>query len=279
MTEDRSADGSLPSGSVADSRTGWYRDAFARPYLTVYAHRDETAAAHEAAFVAAELGVTAGERLLDLGCGAGRHSRALAARGAQVTGLDLSAELLERAAADAWPTGASLRDSRTRDPEIHYVRGDFRALPFGDGMFSHVASLFTAFGYFDDAGDLAQLRGVARVLRHGGRFLLDFLNAARVRSTLVPRSERELGGYRIVEERAIRSGRVEKHVAMEPLAAEGGSERLTWCESVRLYDRAELDAMLRGLGLTPIRVFGDLSGAPWTADSPRCVLVCTRGEL
>ena len=94
----------------------WYREAFGRHYLEVYAHRDDQSARREVAFAADALGLTPGDHVLDLACGAGRHSRALAAIGCRVAGMDLSPELLASAGAKAG------------GPE--YVRGDMRSLPF-----------------------------------------------------------------------------------------------------------------------------------------------------
>ena len=51
--------------------------------------------------------------------------------------------------------------------------------------------MFTSFGYFETRDeDLAIFRGVHRALRPGGRFVLDFLNEANVRKTLVPHEMR-----------------------------------------------------------------------------------------
>ena len=231
----------------------WYVEAFRAGYLEVYAHRDAAAAEAETAFAVAALGDAT--RILDAGCGAGRHARALAARGLDVIGIDLSLDLLQVGAAE----GGGPR----------YVRGDLRVLPFRDGAFDGAVSFFTSFGYFDEAGNARHAAGLRRVLRRGGRLLLDFLNAAHVRATLVPRSERSRDGHRIVEERAIRGGRVEKDVR---LTAPDGAQR-TWRESVRLYERDDLAALLEASGLVVRSVHGDLAGARFADTSPRCVVV------
>jgi SAM-dependent methyltransferase len=229
-------------------RADWWTQAFRRPYLEIYAHRDDAAAEREAEFVARLLGVAPGARLLDAGCGAGRHARALARRGAEVVGVDLSADLL--AAARAAGGG-------------RYVRADLRALPFRDAAFSHAVSLFTSFGYFDDAGDRAHLAELRRVLRAGGTFVLDFLNAPRVAATLVPQSESTSGGRVFRVSRRIRGGRVEKDV-------ECGGER--WTESVRLYGRDELASLIASAGFRVTATHGDLGGGPWNDAAERCVL-------
>ena len=237
-----------------DGAPGWWTTAFRRPYLAAYAHRDESSAAREASFVASLLGLTARARLLDAGCGAGRHARALAAFGARVVGLDLSEELLAEA--------RSVHD-------VRYVRGDMRRLPFQDGAFAHAVSLFTAFGYFDDAGDRAHLSELRRVLAASGTFAIDFLNPPHVIASLVPESTKTVDGVEIRERRRIREGRVEKDVEIRETAT-GATHR--WTESVRLYDRARLEAMLMAAGFRVTRVHGDLAGGLWSERSPRLVI-------
>ena len=71
--------------------------------------------AQEVGFLADELGLVAGMRLLDVGCGPGRHAHAFAARGIEVVGVDISQRFVDLAARDA-PPGAT------------FVRADARAL-------------------------------------------------------------------------------------------------------------------------------------------------------
>src|SRR5688572_25558206 len=98
----------------------WYTTAFDRVWLRLHPQRDDTEARRFAPTLIALLGLRVGERVLDVACGAGRYCRALAARGLKVTGIDLSADLLEEA--------------RARSPSLPgmplYLRWDARALPF-----------------------------------------------------------------------------------------------------------------------------------------------------
>ena len=84
--------------------------------------------------VVAAVGVQAGETLLDVATGSGNAALAAARRGARVTGLDLTPELLEVATARAADEGRG----------IVFVQGDAEALPFEDGSFDRVTSVFGA---------------------------------------------------------------------------------------------------------------------------------------
>jgi SAM-dependent methyltransferase len=235
----------------------WFEQWFGDEYLRAYAHRDDDDAERLVGLLDG-LGVTgAGRRVLDLACGPGRHTAALARRGARVVGLDLSSALL-RAAREA---GAE-----------RLVRADMRGLPFRDGAFDAVLNLFTSFGYFAaDAEHATVLGDVARVLRRGGLFVLDFLNAPAVRAGLVPRDERTVDGSVVVQERWLSAdGRfVHKRIQV-------GARAKVFAERVRLYERAELEAMMASHGLRAIRAAGDYEGAPHGPHSERLILVGER---
>lgn len=237
--------------------TEWFERWFGEAYLTLYPHRDE-AEAERVVTLLERLGVIGEGRLLDLACGAGRYMAALARRGATVAGLDLSLPLLRT---------AQRRGAR------RLVRGDVRALPLRGASLDAVLNLFTSFGYFDDDAEHDRvIAEVARVLKPGGRFVLDFLNAPQVRASLVPRDERRRpSGTVVVQERRISDdGRfVVKTIRM-------GGEGHAFMERVRLLERSDLERMLQAAGLTVERVLGDYDGGPHTADSPRCLVVARR---
>lgn len=237
------------------SEVPWFEKAFGRDYLTVYRKRNPAAAVAEVDASIARLGVVAGDRILDLACGAGRHSHLFAERGFRVIGLDLSPDLI-RAAADG--PGA-------------FVRGDMRRLPFRTG-FDAVTMFFTSFGYFGtDPENEAVLRGIARVIRTGGRLLLDYVNRDIVIETLVPESEETVKGARVFSRRRITPDgkRVEKDVRME----RPDGTRLTYTESVRLYSPEEMRAMVEAAGFTIASVHGGPDDVPFEPTSARLVIV------
>lgn len=236
----------------------WFEHWFGDEYLELYPHRDDAEATQVVDLLRRVQAVRPDTRVLDLACGAGRHSVALAAAGIRAIGLDLSLPLL--------------RSARRRGLETALVRADMRILPFRDRCFDSVVNLFTSFGYFaHDADHERALREVARVLKPGGRFAMDFLNAPAVRATLVPRDEKVLGTRRVVQERRITASGLSVEKIIRLL-----DDGRTFSEHVRLYGREDLERLFAAAGLVVDQVLGDYGGGAHTAQSPRLILLATR---
>jgi SAM-dependent methyltransferase len=117
----------------------------------------------EVEFLVDALALTPGMRVLDVGCGPGRHAHALAARGIDVVGVDISQRFVDLATENA-PPGATFR------------RADARSLPF-DAEFDVALSLCQgAFGLVGDE-DGEVLRGMARAVTPGGRISFSAFSA------------------------------------------------------------------------------------------------------
>src|SRR3954453_14159546 len=74
--------------------TEWFEEWFGEDYLRLYPHRDDAEARRAVALINHSVGLSPGWRVLDVGCGAGRHAGAFMQAGACCFGLDLSATLL-----------------------------------------------------------------------------------------------------------------------------------------------------------------------------------------
>lgn len=240
-------------------RPDWYREWFGEEYLALYPHRDAEEARAAVELVLRVCGPPRGP-VLDLACGAGRHLQEFRGRGVYVVGLDLSEPLL--------------REARRTIPGQPLVRADMRTLPLAGGSFDLVVNFFTSFGYFSDPDEDRQvLLGIRHVLGSGGRFALDFLNAERVRSDLVPRDERRVGDRRVVQVRRLEQQGQVVAKTIRIYGAGGAEATETYQERVRLYEPERLRQMLTEAGFVTEATFGDYSGAPLTARSPRCILL------
>lgn len=114
----------------------------------------------EADFLHSALALKPGDRLLDVGCGPGRHAIALARKGVRVVGIDISPRFLDLARASASEEGATLS----------LFQMDALQMPFEDEFDAVISICEGAFGLGLD--DLGILRGMTRALKPGGHLAL-----------------------------------------------------------------------------------------------------------
>ncbi|MBX7257539.1 MAG: class I SAM-dependent methyltransferase [Candidatus Hydrogenedentes bacterium] len=238
--------------------SSWFKRAFGDLYPVVYAHRTVEAARPEAQFAARMLALREADSLLDIGCGSGRHLIHLCDVCGHCSGLDYSPDLL-----------AEAREQLGHN--VLLVRADMRAIPF-DATFDVVVNFFTSFGYFfAEEDNLKVIRELVRVLKPGGRYFIDYMNAKHARSTLKPSSSRTSEGYEIRETRWIDLAL--RRVNKSTRVLKDGMEVEHTSESVRLYEQEEFVSMLRGAGLSVDQCYGNYAGAPLSDDQPRMIVI------
>jgi SAM-dependent methyltransferase len=239
----------------------WFASWFDSPhYHRLYAHRDEGEAARFIDAIVTRLRPREGARVLDLGCGAGRHARRLASKGLDTTGIDLS----PRSIAEAAKAGSA---------NLRFRRQDMR-VPFGRQAFDFVFNVFTSFGYFRTEGDdNAVVRNIAAALIDGGCLVLDYLNVSHAERHLTPYEVRRMGGatYRI--SRWLERACLVKHIDIED--RDGHVEQHV--ERVARLGLGDFARMFAAHGLTVEQVYGDYRLGPYdTTTSPRVILVARK---
>jgi len=245
----------------------WFRHAFTTESLLTRPPRLSEATKVEARFIANSLGMAAGSRFLDVGCGYGRLTNHLADAGYCMVGLDLSEDMLKRAQRLASKTDAGA--------QTEYVWGDMRHLEYA-GEFDGVLCTDTTFGYFGDAENLIALRGMAGALRPGGRLIIDTINRSRVLIETPGRSWWEGQGCLIQEDTDF-----DQHTSrlrIKRLMVFSDGRQIETMISIRLYTSHELIGMCRLVGLQLVEMSGSPheQGAYFSSSSRRMVITAQR---
>jgi SAM-dependent methyltransferase len=201
------------------------------------------------------LGLHAGEEVLDVACGYGRIANRLAARGATVTGLDADPLFL----AKAREAGSSAR----------FVEGDMRRLPFGDASFEAALLWFTSFGYFDDDGNRAVLHELRRVLRPGGRAVLELQHLPVVLARFQLQSFVRRGADVMLDEHSLDEG--ERRFETTRTYIRNGSVREI-SFGIRCFMPDELREWLLESRFAAVELVG-ADGEPLTTESRRLIAV------
>jgi ubiquinone/menaquinone biosynthesis C-methylase UbiE len=249
---------------LGPSSTETWDAFFSDFYLRAYAGDVRDAGAEEQALAAASLaGCEPGADVLDVPCGFGRHTIALARAGYRAVGVDRSPALLEearrRAGGERWPK---------------LTRADYRELPFAEESFDAAFNLFTSLGYLGDAEDVKVLAAIRRVLRPGAKLVLETMHRDRLIETWSDNDWRLMGEGRLLLEQ--RTFDVATGVAQttQTLVESGGErESRTW--SVRVYTATELLAMIERAGFSDAKAYGSFEAGPLSAQT-RLVVLATR---
>ena len=192
-----------------------------------------------------------GSRILDAGCGPGRHTLELARRGYEVVGVDMQQSYLDEAAAAT----ASLDHS----PEFRLA--DLRDFSSQD-HFHGAISMFQSIGYTEDpADDLKICRNIRNSLKPGGWFLMESDGKEVIASGFEERTWFERDGRLILLEYGVEGAwsRLRNHWRYRDEDGE-------WYEcdfSYRLFSAFEMGMLLEEAGFASIEFFGGLDGRPY----------------
>jgi SAM-dependent methyltransferase len=233
----------------------------------VYAYQfNEQRARQEAGFVLSALDLKAGQHVLDLCCGQGRHAVKLAAAGCAVTGLDLSQKYLDLAQAGARDAGV----------ELETVRADMREIPF-EGRFDAVVNMFSSFGYLEsEAEDAKVLSAVERALKPGGRLLIDLLNREWVIANYEEKDWHEgADGTLYLERRHFDLESSRNHVTFTVITPDG-DQREIGGHHIRLYTLREIRGLLSSAGLNFERAYGGFEGEDYSIGSRRMIIIACK---
>jgi len=225
--------------------TQWYEALFAN-YGKSYDKESFTqGTVGEVDFVERELQADRSKRILDIGCGTGRHAIELARRGYCVTAFDLSEGQLRRAREKAAEAGVAVDFQRRDATEPHFTRAFDAAIMFCEGAFSLMET---------DEKNFAVLRHAGAALRPGGKLLLTTLHALfplfhSVKDFL------DAGGSGAVTDRLTFDVMTFREQAELTFTDDAGRSH-TVKTNERYYTPAEMRWLLQTAGFATVEIFG-----------------------
>ena len=193
------------------------------------------------------LGLKGGERILDIGCGWGRHVIELAKRGFKVVGIDQSKTMIERA--------MRLRDEANIQMDFHVL--NMEDIDFSE-EFDVVLSLFGSFGYsVSDECDVQILNRIRQSLRSDGQVLIELWNRNRYVAMDKEDVYHEHDGAYILESNCYDPYLGRMNIKRTFLR---GGEETIYKLSVRLYTLCEFVKLLKCTELKYVDAYGSLKG-------------------
>ena len=229
------------------------RDFYAREYLRLYA--DSMASAlGQVEFVERHCSLAPGAKVVDIGCGFGRHSLLLAARGYRVIGVDLCEPLLR----------AALQRSRIVPPQQRpaFVVGDMRRLPLKDRIFDAALLLFASLAQVPWEDQRMALINARRVLKPRAAVVVEVMSAKWYRRHSRPSGGWEDAATRVTDQ-VIRQTDDTVEIA-RTVSDEAGVRR--YCLTQRLYTPQRIGRLLAAAGFGQIQLFGDWQHRPPTVE-------------
>ncbi len=207
-------------------------------------------AIQEVNFLTEKLKLPAGASILDVPCGTGRHSRLLAEKGFNVTGVDLNPACLTIAKKDPHPL-------------LTLEEGNLQDLSKFRDKFDCVLNLFTSFGYFStDEENRKVMDELAGAVRPGGKLVLNLLNRNFLMSVFKPVFTAKVGDTLIVNASQYDPETKYNKCWMTVKDEKTGETALSY-HQIRLYSPDEIVELMKSCGMKNIQLSGDFNDSPF----------------
>jgi len=223
----------------------WYEELFTNFAHTYDRQPFTTGTLNEADFIEKEIQYNKVVRILDVGCGTGRHAIELAKRGYNVTGIDLSADQLTRAKEKAQQAGV----------KVYFYEQDARTISY-TGNFDLVIMICEgAFPLMEtDEMNFEILTNATRALKDGGKLIMTTLNGLYpLRHSIKDFTNENQDNFSVVRNKF--NPQTMRDVSTVKVEDDSGNiKEITTNEKYYLPD--EIEKLLRSLNYTSVAIYG-----------------------
>ena len=242
----------------------WFETWFDSPYYhLLYSHRDLKEALNFTNFInryfqKAKKSNGEVQKLIDVGCGKGRHSYHFQQLGYDVTGIDLS----EKSIAEA---------RQMENKHLHFMRQDMRQ-PFGWNTYDFAVNLFTSFGYFEnDEDEITVLQNIYNSLKSDGIFVFDYFNPQLVSKIKCINEIKNINEIKFEISKKLHQNKVVKKIKVSD-----NGKTFHFEENVKLIGFEFMQKALLDIGFTLRDVYGGYFGEPYNSETERMIIVAKK---
>jgi D-alanine-D-alanine ligase len=252
LKKDKKANGLKSLGPVkeleAHVHPEWWRYIFNALYIKTDGDvvEDDAITKNEVDIFLNLLNIEANAKILDVCCGQGRHSFEFYRRGLQnIEGIDRSSYLISKARAR----------NRENQFAVKFREGDARKLPYRENSFDVVMILGNSFGYFESFDDDVQvLRSAFKILKPGGKLLIDIADGNFLKNNFKPRSWEWINhNYFVCRERCI-SSNGKKLISREVITQTNKGVIADQFYAENLYNKEAIENLVKTAGFKNIEV-------------------------
>lgn len=237
----------------------WFETWFdSKYYHILYKHRDEQEAIKFLDNITQYLNITKG-KILDVGCGKGRHAKYFNELGFNVVGIDLSLNSIAKA-----------KLNETQD--LKFYKFDMRNV-FKENSFNVVTNLFTSFGYFDNSLDEQKtINAMVKNLKKDGILIIDFMNVKKIINNLVSKESKKINSVEFDITRELKDNYILKNITINDQDLS-----LKFQEKVHALTLIDFSEMLRKASMSIVDIFGNYNLDAFNASqSERLILIARK---
>ncbi len=222
----------------------------------------------EVDFMLKLLQLPAEARVLDLGCGEGRHIIEMAKRGYQMTGVDITKPLLDIARANA----------AKQKLDIQFEERDMRDLPWGNS-FDAAYCVWGSFGIFDEMGNEDLLKAIYQALKPGGRLIIENHIIETLLLNFQPANTWQLIEEHLLHLEKRHFDHTTSRLESTWLFVDQSTEKIeNEALSMRIYTYHELCQLLERIGFNHFAAYDTISGKAFSLGAQRLTLMAIKSE-